>query len=258
MLDKRISLIIIVILLIGLGLTAYLVQNSTQTQQEASQIENINTGSEITNTKNSDSTMGPDNASKNYSSTLKKEELGSLTFSVIDPIQVAQNTLLPTGIPTITGSLNAPRNSTASAPKQGTQKVKSLIVTVKKIEVHLKRSANKSDVWETLNMPQPISMDLVQLIEGGVVNLGLTELVAGEYSEVRVYIQSANATLENSQVVNLALKDRDPIIRVVKDFTIDKGKNTNLILDFDAMNSVIYTGKEYLLRPVIAKLLVNK
>lgn len=254
MLNKKTGIIIIAILLIGLIFAIVLVQQTTQTKQRASEISNVNTGAEVSDSKNEDGTMGPSSAKGNYSNSLKSSELGTLTFSITDPVQGPQ---LPKRIPTVTGSAQNPKVSTNSSVKQGTQTVKALILVVKKVEIHLARSANKNDTWEVIDMPLPISVDLVQLIGGGVVNLGLTKLAAGQYTEVRLYIQSGAATLEDDSIVNLDINGKDNIVRIVQNFTIEANKNTNLIMDFDAMHSVVYTGKQYLLKPVVAKLIVN-
>lgn len=255
MLNKPTGIIIVIILLIGLVFAVVLLQQATQTKQRASEITNVNTGSQISDAKNPDGTMGPLDSKGNYSNDLLDSELGSLTFSITDP---AQGPALPTRIPTVTGFTQNPKvSSNSPSVKQGTQTVKSLILTVKKVEVHLARSKDKNNIWETINMPLPLSLDLVQLIDGGVVNLGLTKLAAGQYTEVRLYVQSAAATLEEGNVVNLEINGKDKVVRVVQNFKVEVNKNTNLIMDFDAMHSVVYTGNKYLLKPVVAKLIVN-
>lgn len=250
--DKRlVGLLTVILIALGVILIVILVRQPTQKNQEAFGVSNINTGSEITSTNNKDGTMGPESFSKDFSASLSNDNLGSLTFSVTDP---TQNTF-PTGLP-------SPTTSQTYQPAQGPQPLKSLVVKFNKIEVHLvsygknSNSQKQEDKWETLDMPVAMSVDLVQLTGGGTANLGLTKLAAGKYTQVRLYIANAQAVLQNGRVVNPQILSKDKTVRVVEDFMIASGQNTNLIIDFDAQHSLILTGNTYELIPVVTKLLV--
>lgn len=246
--NKLYGLLVIFLLIGGVFVTVIATRQQTQTQQKASEIANINTGQDISQTNNADGTMGPIDTSGNLSNGMSVDQLGSLIFLVSDAGQ--NKAILPTGI--------SSTGSKTSAVK-GAQEVKSLIIKVSKIEVHIASLASGKTVdhWETLNIPLSISVDLAQLSQGGVTSLGLTKLAAGKYTEVRLYIQSANAVISDGTTQQLSIANRAGVVRVVQPFTITKGQNTTLVMDFDTQRSVIYDGTNYLLKPVISKLQEN-
>jgi preprotein translocase subunit YajC len=263
MTNRKISFALLLILLFGLILAIFLVRQATQVKQQASGVTNLNTAVNILKTNNSDGTMGSVSYLGNYSNSLPKEDLGSLTFSITDP--VLSDSAFPTHIPTITPSSDVSTSQkNTSGSTDSNQKVTSLIIKIGKIEVHLSKEGTNSnlmktqDKWETLNLTQPVSMDLVQLVNGGIVNFTLTKLAAGNYSEVRIYIQSAVATLQNGKTVTLNTEGTNGTIRVVKDFEIAANKNTNIVMDIDAQQSVFYDGSKFLLKSFVSDLFQNK
>ncbi|MGI8419696.1 MAG: DUF4382 domain-containing protein [Candidatus Levyibacteriota bacterium] len=160
----------------------------------------------------------------------------------------------------------------------GPQVVTSLLVTISKVEVHLAhiglpgsnnevaasasptltlgnhkgnlfRPTNQEvNKWETLNIGTPQTLDLVKLANSHISTLlGNTKLVNGKYTEVRLYISSASATLQSGTQVNLVIPGRGNTVRVVHSFGVDSGKKTSLTMDFDAQNSVIQAGTQYIL-----------
>lgn len=176
------------------------------------------------------------------------------------------------------------KSSTASGEEHGggPQNVKSLVLTVTKAEVHVAHFANpgekitppavsptqehgKSDEahgqktnqdvnkWETLNIGGTQTFDLVQLAASkSFSSLGLTKLAGGLYTEVRLYVAKATATLSDGSTVTLNIPGKANIVRIVEPFTIVSGKTTTVSVDFDAQNSVIKAGNVYLLKPVVA------
>jgi uncharacterized protein DUF4382 len=162
----------------------------------------------------------------------------------------------------------------------GPQAVSSLLLTVWKVEVHLARigipgaknttappvegkppvtSMRKDnqnvDKWETLTITSPKTIDLVALAKThDVSSLGLTNLANGHYTEIRLYVSTASATLANGTKIVLSIPGRANIVRVVREFVINTGKTTTLSLDFDAQNSVIRVGDTYILKPVVIRL----
>lgn len=266
--NVKIGFIILFILIVGLILSVVLSRQATQTRQNASAVVNINTSKEITKTKNQDSSMGSATSLGNYSNKLSKDNLGSITFSITDPVvgnpprvAVSGRPTFPPKIPTVTPSSQTPSiNSQANTVVNGPQRVKNLIMKIRKIEVHLKDTKENGnvDAWETLNLQTAMSIDLTQLIDGAVINFSLTKLAVGNYDEVRIYIENSTATLDNGSNIALDVNDKSGIVRVLKDFTVEKGKNTNLVMDFDAQQSVQYFQGKYVLDPFVAKLDINK
>lgn len=261
---KKFAILVVLLLVVGVVITVIVSRQQTQTKQSASEIVNINKADSLTNTNNSDGTMGPQTSAGNFSNSLAESNTGSLIFMVTDPIQVTNKPSLPTRIPPADAQKNQEISpSSANPTSNGPQSVSSLVLKIKKVEVHMAYLDDKSgqkaaDHWETLNIALPISVDLVQLAKGGVASLGLTKLAAGQYTEVRLYVLDASAILSNGTNVNLDILGKDNIVRVVQPFSITTGKNTTLVMDFDAGQSVVYNGGKYLLKPVVSRLLENK
>ena len=265
----KIGFIILFILIVGLILSVVLSRQTTQTKQNASGFINLNTSGQISQTKNKDLSMGPQTSAGNYSNRLTSDNLGSITFSITDPvvgnpvrIAVSEHPTFPPRIPTVTpSSSNGTQSSIPTANLvNGPQKVKSLIIQINKIEVHLKDTKlnGNTDAWETLNIQSPMSIDLTQVVNGAIVNFSLTKIAAGDYDEARLYVSKATATLENGEVVTLDSSGKNGIVRVLENFTVDKGRNTNLVMDFDSQQSVEYLQNKLILDLFVSRLDVNK
>lgn len=265
----KIGFIILLILIAGLILSVILSRQATQTKQNASGAVNLNSSSSISQTKNKDLSMGPQTSTGNYSNRLSSGSLGSITFSITDPvignpprIAVSEHPTFPPRIPTVTpgsGTVSSAPIST-EPPINGPQKVKSLVIQINKIEIHLKNTLlnGNVDAWETLNLQTPMSIDLTQVVNGAILNFSLTKLAAGDYDEVRLYVSKGSATLENGEVVALDASGKNGIVRVIQNFTVEKGRNTNLVMNFDSQQSVEYLQNKYILDLFVARLDVNK
>lgn len=261
-LSNKFGLLAIGIILVGLIVTVIVSRQSTQTKQQASEIENINRGGEnISNARNSDGTMGPSTFRGNFSNNLSADKLGSVTFLVSDPSENKPE--FPTRIPPATGMPSTTSSQTQSF--YGPQALKSLIIKIAKVEVHMaflqdskEGKTTAADHWETLDTVSPTSVDLVQLAQGGVSALGLTKLAPGQYTEVRFYISAADATLSDGTNITVNISGKDGIVRIIQPFNIQSGKNTTLILDFDAQKSVSSNANGYYLKPFVVKLLENQ
>lgn len=185
--------------------------------------------------------------------------------------------------PTFTSGLG--NNGNDKNHEDGIQAVTSLLITVTKVEVHLahvgipgskniintafptltrgkptstpKHFTNQDvDKWEVLNINVPQTFDLVQLAKAkSLSSLGITKLTNGRYTEIRLYISAASATVQSGAKVTLTIPGKANIVRVIKSFVINSGKTTTLTMDFDAQNSVVKAGNVYILKPVIAHLI---
>lgn len=272
-----------IILIVGVVLAVAVVGQQTHWFNMAAglpgqAVNNLNSTTDTLETKNPDGTMGPQTSYGNWSNSLPAFLKGKLVFNVIDPK------------PDNPGSQGQDRRPTesyhqsqgsASGQKgeNGPQTVTALNLTVTKVEVHIAyqgkpgdQSDNEKptgkpsvtpgqqgqnvDHWETLNITTPTTLDLVKLAETkDVASLGLTNLAEGRYTEVRLYVSGATATLTDGSTVTLTVLGKGNIVRVVRPFTVVAGQTTTLTMDFDAQHSVIKAGDMYLLKPVVARLL---
>lgn len=209
------------------------------------------------------------------------------------PTQAQQHVTTPTVVPTHPGgnpnvsTTPMPSVTGGASNSFGPQAVSSLVLSINKVEVHLAHLAlpgqrdneqpaitgkpsisptphqqtnQDVDKWETLNLPLnpatgTVDVDLVALAKSHNFSvLGLTRLAGGRYTEIRLYVKSAKATLQNGQAVTLTIPGKANIVRVVQPFVIVSGKTTTLSMYFDAQNSVINAGGNYILKPVVARL----
>lgn len=246
--NTKIGIGVVLGIILFLFLIVFLSEKLTQTEQLGSKIININTNYQILETNNKDQTMGPSSSKGNYSNNLKENQLGVLNFSLTDPSQTPSSNF-PTSIPTVANSKNLSNE---------TRNIESLIIKVQKVEVHIsKHNRNSMDKWETLNMPYPISTDLFQLLDGSVIKLSSTKLAAGDYSEVRLYIEKAYVVFDSGKQVTLKINGKENTVRVLQDFEVLSGNNTNMIMDFDAKNSVVKEGNDFLLKLDVTKLVIK-
>jgi hypothetical protein len=78
--------------------------------------------------------------------------------------------------------------------------------------------------------------------------LGTTELEAGKYTQIRLYISSAKLQIGG---VTQSLKIPSGAIKLIHPFTISANATTTLTIDFDAEESVHQAGDKYLMKPTI-------
>ena len=77
-------------------------------------------------------------------------------------------------------------------------------ITVSKVRVHQSASANENDAgWADITLNPPRKINLLNLVNGTLEDLGLTPLPAGHYTQLRlVLVANSTATpLANSVVV---------------------------------------------------------
>lgn len=235
---KIVGVLVPLFLIIALPVLLLSARQTTEDRQQASPFRDLNKGFTITQTNNSDGTMGPGDWMGNFSNTLTPSQLGTITLLVTDPNQ--------SGSPTGTDSTQG-----------GVQKVTSLVFTITKAEVHLSQltTNQQTDHWETLRMNTPLPVNLVELAKGSFSLLGLTKLASGMYSEIRIYITNPQAVLQDGTKVTLDLPGRNNTVRITQPFMVSAGVNTNLTVDFDAQNSVLKAGDRYILKPVVSQMI---
>ncbi|MEK7572900.1 MAG: DUF4382 domain-containing protein [Patescibacteria group bacterium] len=294
--NKKLGLgILALLLVIGIPLAVSSALKQTNWFNQASgpsdqAMINLNSASEILSTVNTDGTMGPRTSYGNWSNSLPVFLKGKLVFAVTDPIQGQRPTesfrTQPTQVLPSQAQDNGRAGQTTPGQKgqeNGPQAITALNLTITKVEVHIAYQGNPGsqanttpggqgrpsaspsqqgravDHWETLTITSPTTLDLVALANtNDFPTLGITSLAEGRYTEVRLYVSGATATITDGTTVDTEILGRDNIVRVVQPFTITAGQTTSLTMDFDAQHSVIKAGDRYLLKPVVARLIVEK
>ncbi|HSB33313.1 MAG TPA: DUF4382 domain-containing protein [Nitrospirota bacterium] len=165
-------------------------------------------------------------------------------------------------------------SSSSESPQSGTLRVSltdaaadgfdAVNVTVSKVRVHQSSSANENDDgWSEITLSPARKINLLNLTNGVLEDLGQTSLPAGHYTQLRLVL-SANTgtTLSNSVVLSGTTTTAEiPLvtpsavqsgIKLINEFDVAAGQRVDLVLDFDALKSIVLRGNgTYALKPVI-------
>lgn len=146
-----------------------------------------------------------------------------------------------------------------------TEDYQAVYVTIERVDVH----HDDDESWETVANPGK-TYNLLELVNGLVEQLGEVILDSGHYTQMRLIIgedhdQSLNIFDQSHPYANYII-DQDGIaqelkvpsgsqtgLKVVNGFDINANQTTELILDFDALRSVVKAGSsgKYLLKPTV-------
>jgi hypothetical protein len=147
-----------------------------------------------------------------------------------------------------------------------TDEYRAVYVTIARVEVHHDGDGS----WETVAEPNK-TYNLLTLVNGVRETLGIATLATGHYTQMRLIIgETAEENGLNmfsmlhphaNYIINMD-DDIHPLkvasgtntgLKIVNGFDINENQTTELILDFDAMSSVVIAGSSgnYLLKPTV-------
>ena len=147
---------------------------------------------------------------------------------------------------------------------------KAVYITIEGIEVHIGGNDNNDKNWLAIPMEKD-TINLCELTNGVFEKLGSLRLASGNYNQLRLHLvdtpedNELNILSELHPFANYAISD-DNIqhelkvpsgfqsgVKIVKGFTISENETTEIILDFDAMSSVVEAGNsgKWILKPTI-------
>ncbi len=141
-----------------------------------------------------------------------------------------------------------------------------VFVTVEKVRVHQSASAADSEGgWSELAVSPARRIDLLDLTNGVMEELGTTQLAAGHYSQIRLVLASNTGT-GTSSVANAVQPtggDLVPLdtpsgqqsgLKLQAHFDVAAGQTADILLDFDACKSIVKAGNsgKYNLKPVLS------
>ena len=141
-------------------------------------------------------------------------------------------------------------------------------VTVTKIRVHQSATASDSDAgWSEMAIPAQ-RVDLLQLNNGVLQELGSMPLPAGRYQQVRLVLADnpanptatnplANSLVPSGSSTEIALSTpsgQQSGYKLQANFDVIGGQLADMVLDFDACHSIVRAGNSgrYNLKPVVA------
>lgn len=141
--------------------------------------------------------------------------------------------------------------------------VESVNVTIEKVSVRKKgdaeekeddNSGKESAGWVTVT-EESKAVNLLELQNDVTTTLGNAELEAGEYTEIRVQVSEENTIVFENDTTEYDLKipsGSSSGIKIKTSFEITDEEQTEVILDFDAADSVsAIDADQYRLSPVI-------
>lgn len=135
-------------------------------------------------------------------------------------------------------------------------------VTVTKIRVHQSATAGENDAgWTDITLPAPKKINLLNLTNGVLEQLGETSLAAGHYTQLRLVLDSnkgsgnANTIVLTGTTGEISLDTPSAVqsgLKLGHEFDVAAGQRVDLVLDFDACKSIVKKGNGgYALKPVI-------
>lgn len=142
-----------------------------------------------------------------------------------------------------------------------------VVVTVSAVRVHASDAADNDPGWQTIAVDPPLTIDLLDYMNGALIDLGQTSVPAGSYSKLRLVLDansgaSANrnwVVLSSAPGVKVPLKTpsgQTSGLKINVGLDVQPNGLTDVVLDFDACKSVVVAGSsgQYLLKPVLRAL----
>ena len=168
------------------------------------------------------------------------------------------------------GSSSATGSLTLKLTDATTNDYEAVYVTIEEVQVCTDdENEGEENSWLTVAEPER-TYNLLELVNGVQEQLGVTDLDAGHYTQMRLIIGATadgglNILGDNHPYANYIIDDVDDDyelkipsgiqtgIKLVSGFDIYENQTTELILDFDASRSVVKAGNSgnWLLKPTI-------
>lgn len=118
-----------------------------------------------------------------------------------------------------------------------------VFVTFSLVQTH---AANET-AWKNIT----VSKATVDLLSVKTVPdlLGGATLAAGQYTQLRIVVESAWGVNETGQKFNFTVPST--VLKTDQPFNVTTGETTNLVVDIDLTHAIVWTDMGYLLTPVI-------
>jgi hypothetical protein len=139
-----------------------------------------------------------------------------------------------------------------------------VFVTVEKVRVHKADSAGDGESgWEEIVPPNgPVKIDLLNLTNGEIADLGTAQVDVGSYTQMRLVLAENSTTDPLANSVKPIGGTLQPLktpsaqqsgLKIRTDFAVSTTSTADMLLDFDACKSVVYAGNsgQYILKPVV-------
>lgn len=150
---------------------------------------------------------------------------------------------------------------------------RAVYVTINRVEVHMGGNENQDANWQNVLSPDKAgkTYNLLELVNGVREELGIADLPAGPYTQMRLIIgrepdDGINVLSQRHPYANYVITAPDLDVhelkvpsgfqtglKIVHGFDVSENQTTELILDFDASKSVVKAGNSgiWLLKPTV-------
>jgi hypothetical protein len=152
----------------------------------------------------------------------------------------------------------------------GNDDLEHVFVTVERVRVHELSDGDPPSGWREFDVVDPLTgqpgrkIDLLELTNGRLEELGALPLPAGIYRQVRLVLRAnqgntvANSLVLAGQTAEIPLRTPSAAqsgLKLTHPFTVQPGTMVDVVIDFDACRSVVRLGQGnggYLLKPVLS------
>jgi hypothetical protein len=151
------------------------------------------------------------------------------------------------------------RVAVTDAPACGFDQVN---ITINRVRVHAQQgAAENASGWHDLALSPPRKINLLDLTNGVLEELGQMALPAGQYTQLRLVLQPNSGGAPANSVVPTGAAEQaldtpsaaQSGIKLIHPFTVPAGGLADVLLDFDACKSIVRRGNgSFGLKPVIA------
>lgn len=152
------------------------------------------------------------------------------------------------------------RVSMTDAPACGFDSVN---VTVSKVRIHQSSNAAESDAgWADITLNPARKINLLNLTNGVLEELGQVALPAGRYTQLRLVLDGntgadvASSVVPSATGAEVKLDTPSAVqsgIKLTGNFDVGSGQMADVVLDFDACKSIVKKGNGgYALKPVVS------
>jgi hypothetical protein len=169
-----------------------------------------------------------------------------------------------TGTTPNAAGMGSVRVSLTDAPrcKVGNEDLDKVFVTVEQVRINMSSDDGVSTGWYEIDVRPARKINLLDLTNGRLEELGTVPLPAGTYSQVRLVLSPnrgtgtpANSVVLDRTTVELPLQTPSAAqsgLKIIRPFTVAPNTTVDLVIDFDACRSIVLRGNgSYLLKPVL-------
>ena len=150
----------------------------------------------------------------------------------------------------------------APSCKVGNDDLKKVNVTVERVRIHESGDdMPMSGRWYDIDVNPARKINLLDLTNGRLEELGTLPIPAGTYTQVRLVLRPnvgnaiANSVVLADQTAEISLRTPSAVqsgLKIIRPFTVAPSTLADLVIDFDACRSIVALGNGgFLLKPVL-------